>query len=149
MTIQQLSEKNKKELYQIPVWITLLAALENDESLSKSERKAAEDFTYWKSVKRHHPSVKEYYKEVHENFEDRLNREFVELQYQNRATQKEEILNRVRGAIAVLIQVDQEIAQELLHTFNRLYRHVSQSENHFITAFALPVLGQQLIEGVI
>jgi hypothetical protein len=130
-----LSEKERRELYKAPAYISLLAA-NADGKMDDEEKKAAMEISHIKTFASP-PYLKPFYNEVEKNFSadlDTLNSSLPKNISEREAAIRSE-LERIR---AIAQKLDKDFAAGLLKSFKGYISHVSRSHWNVLASFIDP-----------
>jgi len=135
-----LTDEEKKLLFDAPVYVSLLAALE-DGKISKKELEDATTLVHYRTFTSK-PILHKYFKAAETQFRDRLNREELELSEDIEAS-RTLLHNKLHKVNSVLSKMDEKFVTELklsLHTFANHIVNVNTSWIQSLPIFVDPFL---------
>jgi hypothetical protein len=137
-----LAPEELEHMYDMPVWLALLAAYRSDGKLSNDERNVALKLTHMRSYSAP-KSLQGYYKRVDERFAER----FEQLRRRlpdSHANKMSYILAQIRRAEKIIAGLDPDISSGLKQSLSSFYKHVFNADKSFFQYFAFPVISNRL-----
>ena len=131
-----LSESDRGILLKFPAYISLLAA-EKDNSLDKTERKAAIQFCHIKTYSCD-PLLSEFYKEAEKVFEKNITTLDKQLP-KNKAEREKKLKNDLVKIETILLKLDPEYASVMHRSMESFKNHVSRAHRNVLEYFIFPL----------
>ena len=137
----KLTEAEKKVLFQTPVYVSLLAALE-DGKISKQEKKDATSLVHFRTFTSN-PILHGYYKLAEDHFNDHLKEQEVELP-ENIEEARELLHNKLNEVNNILAKMNEEFTEELKQSLHSFANHIINVNSSWVKS--LPLFINPLLE---
>lgn len=140
---EALSSEEYEDLKNAVCWITILIA-GGDGKIDTAETTWAEKLTQIRSYKI--PSeLLVYYKDVGEDFHDRIHAMIDSLPIEQEARQ-DVLKDKLAGLNPILAKLDEEVAAEMYTSFKSFAKHVAKASGGFLRFFSISYEEKSLID---
>lgn len=140
----ELTDQEYRELVDLPIWISLLAAYEHDGKIDKDERAEAIRIAHLRSFDSPY-DIRDYALQVYRDFDHRFRRLDEALTGEDGEKKVEEIRAKIQDIYVRLVpKIEPSVVEDLFNTLESFYRHVFVSNRSFLQYFALPIVSNRL-----
>jgi hypothetical protein len=131
-----LTEKERQSLYNAPVYVSLLGALE-DGKITANEMKEATTLIHYRTFTSN-PILQEYYKKAEDHFINTIEKEQIVLP-KNAILAREVYHKKLEEVNTILSKVDAKFSNELKKSLYSFANHIANADNNWIQALSVLV----------
>ncbi|MDE3234477.1 MAG: hypothetical protein KGO81_00885 [Bacteroidota bacterium] len=133
---KDLTDDERAQLLSFPAYVSLLASTSGN-GLDKQEKDAAVKLSHIKTFSSD-PQLKDFYKQVEENFEKKITHLDAQLPH-GKKERKEAIMQELHKLDKVLKQLDPALAKLFKKSMESFRHHVSKAHQNVLEYFILPL----------